>query len=216
MFNAQGEEPILNVTSLLPNLEALSILNKWGHPTMPGYTDLLSANPPRKITYLNTGQSPYDEYCLIPQHPPSLRCLELSLDIERIRVENDQYRTTNLKDLFALVPDLSELAIHFSSAWTTMYEKDGTSRKPLPMDEEILSKIIKALPESSNLQVLRMKDHDDGKAPPLVVQSSTFSSLRENIPSSLKVLQWETENSIVRYEFEPGQSVRIVYPEQRQ
>ena len=213
MFNAEGEEPIPNVTSLLPNLEALSMDN-WGQTTMAGYTELLSANPPRKITYFKTGESPYDKCSLIPQYAPSLRCLELSLDIEEIRDEGDEYRTT--KDLFALVPDLSELAIHFSSAWTTMFEKDGTSRKPLPMDEEILSKIIKALPKSSNLQVLRMKDHDDGKASPLSVQSSTFSSLRENIPSSLKVLQWETENSIVRYEFEPGQSVRILYPEQRQ
>ena len=80
------------------------------------------------------------------------------------------------------------------------------------MDVEILSKIIKALPKSSNLQVLRMKDHDNGKGSPLAIQSSTFASLRENIPPSLKVLQWEIENSIVRYKFEPGQSVRIVDP----
>ena len=86
------------------------------------------------------------------------------------------------------------------------------SQNPLPMDVEILSKIIKALPKSSNLQVLRMKDHDNGKGSPLAIQSSTFASLRENIPPSLKVLQWEIENSIVRYKFEPGQSVRIVDP----
>ena len=96
------------------------------------------------------------------------------------------------------------------------------------MDEDILSKILKALPpppKSSNLQVLRMKDADDGKGSPLVlVQSNTttFASsfLRENMPSSLKVLQWEIDNSIVRYEFEPGQGqsvVRVVDPpEQRQ
>ena len=42
--------------------------------------------------------------------------------------------------------------------------------------------------------------------------------LTRNIPTSLRVLQWEIDNSIVRYEFEPGQSVvRVVDPpEQRQ
>jgi len=71
------------------------------------------------------------------------------------------------------------------------------------MDEEILSKIIKALPTSSNLQVSRMKDYDNGKGSPLAVQSSTFAPLREILPSRLKVLQWEIENSTVRYELEP-------------
>ena len=85
------------------------------------------------------------------------------------------------------------------------------------MDEEILSKILKALPKPNNLQVLRMKDSDAGKGSPLAIQSSTFASLRENIPSSLKILQWEIDNSRMRYEFEPGQSVRIIdTPEQRQ
>jgi hypothetical protein len=209
MFNAEGEEPIPNVVSLLPNLEALS-MDSWGQTTMDGYTELLSANPPRKITYLKTGRVPYDQYRLIPQHAPSLRCLELNLDIENIRNEDLQYRT--VITFLALVPDISELAIQFSSGWTTLIDEDETSRDPLPMDEEILSKILKALPKSSNLQVLRIKDHDEGKGSPLAVQPSTFASLRENIPSSLKVLQWEIDNSRVRYEFEPGQSVRIVDP----
>ena len=214
MFNAEGDEPIPNATSLLPNLEALW-MDKWGQTSLSGYTELLSTNPPRKITYFKPENSPYDQYCLIPQYVPSLRCLELTLDIEEIRDGGAQYGRT--KALLALVPDLSELAIHFSSGWTMIYEEDDTSRKPLPMDEEILSKIIKALPKSSNLQVLRMKDHDNGKSSPLAVQSSSFASLPEYIPSSLKVLQWEIDNSKVRYEFEPGQPVRIVgQPEQRQ
>ena len=79
----------------------------------------------------------------------------------------------------------------------------GIYQNPLPMDEEILSKIIKALPTSSNLQVSRMKDYDNGKGSPLAVQSSTFAPLREILPSRLKVLQWEIENSTVRYELEP-------------
>ena len=218
MLSAEGEEPISNFTSLLPNLEALS-MHEWGQTTADDYTELLSANPPRKITFLKTGEILYDEYHLIPQYAPSLRCLELSLNIEDLRkeqsIENDQYRTT--KALLALVPDLSELAIHCSSGLTYMCQADGTSRNPLPMDEEIFSKIIKVLPKSSNLQVLRMKDHDNGKGLPLEVQSSTFASLQESIPSSLKILQWEINNSRMRYEFEPGQSVRIVDPpEQRQ
>lgn len=203
MFNAEGEEPIPNVSSLLPDLEALS-MDEWRQTTLDGYTELLSANPLRKITYFKAGEFPYDQYQyrLIPQYAPSLRCLELSLSIEDIRSnENTKYHA--MKALLALLPDLSELAIHFSSGWT---------RKSLPMDEEILSKIIKALPTSSNLQVLRMKDHDDGKGSPLVVQSSTFASLRENLPSSLKVLQWEIKNSTVQYEFEPEGSVHIVDP----
>ena len=206
MFNAEGEEPIPNVTSLLPNLEALS-MDDWGQTTLDGCTEL--------FTYFKTGEFSYYQYRLIPQYAPSLRCLEISLSIEDIRSEDDQYRTT--KALLALVPDLCELAINFYSSLTYYTcEEDGTSRNPLSMDEEILSKIIKALPKSSNLQVLRMKDHDDGKSSPLKVQSSTFASLRENIPSSLKVLQWEIENSTIRYESEPGQSFRIVDPEQRQ
>ena len=213
MLSAEGEEPIQNFTSLLPNLEALS-MSEWGQTTVDDYTELLSANPPRKITYLKTGEISYDDYRLIPQYAPSLRCLELSLNIEDIRneqsIENDEYRTT--KALLALVPDLSELAIHFSSGLTYMCQADGKSRNPLPLDEEILLKILKALPKSSNLQVLRMKDHDNGKGSPLTVQSNTFASLREKIPSSLKVLQWEIENSRVRYEFDPGQSIRIVDP----
>ena len=56
-----------------------------------------------------------------------------------------------------------------------------------------------------------MKGHDDGKLEGseslLTVQSSVFAFLRENIPSTLKELQWEIENTTVRYEFEPGQSV---------
>ena len=214
MFDAEGEEPIPNISSLLPNLEALS-MDHWGQTTREGYTELLGTYPPRNITYFKTGGFPYCQYHLIPQYAPSLRCLEINLSIEDIRSENDQYCTT--KALLALVPDLCELAINFSSSLTYyMCEEDGTSRNPLSMDEEILSKIIKALPKSSNLQVLRMKDHDDGKSSPLKVQSSTFASLRENIPSSLKVLQWEIENSTIRYESEPGQSFRIVDPEQRQ
>ena len=118
--------------------------------------------------------------------------------------------------MLALVPDLSELAIHFSSGGTFMFQEDGAHRNPLPMDGEILSKILKALPKSSNLQVLRMKDTDAGTGSPLAIESSTFASLRENMPSSLKVLQWEMDNSIVRYEFEPGQSVRIVDPPEQQ
>lgn len=214
MFDAEGDEPIPNVTSLLPNLEALS-MDGWGQTTMPGYTELLGANPLRKISYFKTGRFPYNQYHLIPQYAPSLRCLEISLQIEDIRSnENTKlYRIT--KALLALLPDLSELAIHFSSGWTTMYTADGTSRKPLPMDEEILSKIIKALPTSSNLQVLRMKDHDDGKGSPLAVQSSTFASLQNNLPSSLKTLQWEIKNSTIRYELEPEGSVRIIDPPER-
>ena len=226
LFNAYGEEPIPNVNSLLPNLEALSMDN-WGQTTINSYNELLGANPPRKITYFKTGRYPYDQYRLIPQYAPSLRCLELSLDIEKIRDEDDvQYQTT--KSLLALLPNLTEFAVHFSSEWTTIYdEEDDISRNPLPMDEDILSKVLKALPpppKSSNLQVLRMKDVDDGKGSPLVLDqsSNTFASsfLRENMPASLKVLQWEIDNSIVRYEFEPGQSVggvRVVDPpEQRQ
>ena len=128
-------------------------------------------------------------------------------------VEKDGYCTA----LLALVPDLSELAIHFSYCGTYMPQEDGTYLNPLPMDEEILSKILKALPKSSTLQVvLRMKDNDAGTGSPLAIESSTFASLRENMPSSLKVLQWEIDNSIVRYEFEPGQSVRIVDPPEQQ
>ena len=97
-----------------------------------------------------------------------------------------------------------------------MFQEDGAHRNPLPMDEEILSKILKALPKSSTLQVLRMKDKDAGTGSPLAIESSTFASLRENMPSSLKVLQWEIDNSVVRYEFEPGQSVRIVEPPEQQ
>ena len=123
-------------------------------------------------------------------------------------VEKDGYCTA----LLALVPDLSELAIHFSSGGTYMPQEDGTYLNPLPMDEDSLSKILKALPKSSTLQVLRMKDNDAGTGSPLAIESSTFASLRENMPSSLKVLQWEIDNSVVRYEFEPGQSVRIVEP----
>ena len=206
-FNVQGDEPIPNVTSLLPDLEALS-MDEWGQDNRPGYTELLNANPPRKITYFKTGEFPDDEYHLIPQYAPSLRCLELSLSIEDIR--SNEYRTT--KALLALLPDLSELAFQFSSGRTTMFKADGTSQNPLPMDEEILSKIIKVLPTSGNLQVLRMKDHDDGRGSPLAVQSSSFASLRKNLPSSLKTLQWEIENSTVRYELEPEGSVRIVDP----
>ena len=214
MFNAEGDEPIPNATSLLPNLEALSMKN-WGQTTLDDYSEFLTTNPPRKITYFKPEKTPYKRYCLIPQYLPSLRCLELSLDIEEIRDEDDQYSMA--KALLALIPDLYELAFHFSSGWTYIYQEDGTSQNPLPMDEEILSNIIKALPKSSNLQVLRMKDDDDGEASSLAVQSSTFASLREYIPSTLKVLQWETEKSIVRYEFEPGQPVRIVdSSEQRQ
>ena len=106
MFDAEGEEQIPNVTSLLPNLEALS-LDEWGQTT-----GLLSANPPRKITHLKSGELPYD---LIPHYAPSLRCLELSFGIENIRneqsIENAEYGT--MKGMFALLPDLSELAIHF-------------------------------------------------------------------------------------------------------
>jgi hypothetical protein len=216
MLSAEGEEPIPNFNSLLLNLEALS-MSEWAGED---YTELLSANSPRKITYLETGDISYDEYRLIPQYAPLLRCLELSLDVSDIRndqstgIENDQCRT--LEALLALIPDLSELAIRFSSGLTYMSQADGTSRNPLPMDEEILSKIIKALPKSSNLQVLRMKDHDAGKGSPLAIQSSSFASLRENIPSSLKVLQWEIDNSRVRYEIEPGQSIRIVDPPEQQ
>ena len=210
MLNAEGEEPIPNLASLFPKLEALS-MPEWGKTTAEDYTELLSANPPRIVTYLKSGFLPYNEYdChLIPQYAPSLRCLELTPNIQDIRDENNHYRT--MRTLLALMPDLSELAIHFSSGGTKepRYREDYYP-KPLPMDEEILSKIIKALPKSSNLQVLRMKDLDDGKGLPLDVQSSTFASLRESIPSSLKVLQWKIDNSIVRYEFEPGQSVRIV------
>ena len=209
MYNAEGEEPIPNAASLLPNLEALSMKN-WGQTTIDGYTELLSVNPPRKITYF-MASPPYNKYRLIPQYAPSLRCLELNLDIEDIRNEDIQYGT--MITFLPLVPDLFELAIRFSSGWTTVYDdEDETSRNPLPMDEEILSNILKALPKSSNLQVLRMKDNDEGKGSPLSVQSSAFASLREDMPSSLKVLQWELDNSRVRYEFEPGQSVRIVDP----
>jgi len=210
MFDAEGEDPIPNVTSLLPNLEALS-MDGWGQTTVPGYTELLSADPPRKITYFKTGKFPYNKSHLIPQYAPSLRCLELSLRIEDIRNEQSNGNRTT-KALLALLPDLSELAIHFSSGWTTMYTTDGKSRKPLPMDEEMLSKIIKALPASSNLQVLRMKDRDNGRGSPLAVESSTFASLRENLPSSLKALQWEIKNSTVRYELKPEGSVCIVDP----
>ena len=209
MLSAEGEKPIPNFASLLPNLEALSMPG-WGQTILDDNTE--SANPPRKITYLKAGNFSYDESRLIRQCAPFLRCLELILDIEDVR-KNDGYGTT----LFALVPDLSELSIHFSSGWTFMSQADGTSRNPLPMDEEILSKILKALPKPNNLQVLRMKDSDAGKGSPLAIQSSTFASLRENIPSSLKILQWEIDNSRMRYEFEPGQSVRIVdTAEQRQ
>ena len=206
MFNAEGEEPIPNAASLLPNLEALS-MNNWGQTAM---AELLSANPPRKITYFKTERSPYAQCRLIPQYAPSLQCLELNLSLEAIRNETDQYRT--MITFLPLVPDLSELAIQFSSGWTTYYHEEFGVRDSLPMDEETLSKILKALPKSSNLQVLRMKDNDVGKGSPLSVQSSTFASLRDNIPSNLKVLQWEIDNSRVRYEFEPGQSVRIVDP----
>ena len=213
MLSAEGEEPIPNFASLLPNLEALSLYGR-GQTVLDDYTE--GANPPRKITYLKAGNFPYNE-SLIRQCALSLRCLEIILDIEDLRneqsIENGGYGTT----LLALVPNLSELVIHFSSGWTFMSQADGTSRNPLPMDEEILSNILKALPKSSNLEVLRMKDSDAGKGSPLAIQSSIFASLRENIPSSLKILQWEIDNSIVRYEFEPGQSVRIVDPpEQRQ
>ena len=92
-----------------------------GQTSLDGYTELLSPNPPRKITYLETGRSPYDQYRLIPQYAPSLR---LSLDI--IRDGDAQYRT--MKVLLALVPDLSELAIHFSSAGQRFMMKDETSR----------------------------------------------------------------------------------------
>ena len=218
LFNALGDELIPNVTSLLPNLEALS-MDMWGQTTIDSYNELLGADPPRNITYFKTGHYPYDQYRLIPRYAPSLRCLELSLSIEDIRTETIGYQTT--KALLALLPDISELAIHFSSGWTTLYDEDDTSRNPLPMDEEILLKILKALPP--NLQVLRMTDLDDGKGSPLAVaqhSSTSFASesLRENIPSSLKVLQWEIDNSIIRYEFEPGQSViRVIDPlEQRQ
>jgi len=210
MFDAEGEDPIPNVTSLLPNLEALS-MDGWGQTTVPGYTELLSADPLRKITYFKTGEFPFDQYHLIPQYAPSLRCLELSLNIEDLRNEQSNGNRT-MKALLALLPDLSELAVHFSSGWTTMYTADGKSRKPLPMDEEMLSKIIKALPASSNLQVLRMKDRDNGRGSPLAVESSTFASLRENLPSSLKALQWKIKNSTVRYELKPEGSVCIVDP----
>ena len=40
MFNAEGEEPIPNVASLLPNLEALS-MGGWGRPCLA----ILSAQP---------------------------------------------------------------------------------------------------------------------------------------------------------------------------
>ena len=53
-----------------------------------------------------------------------------------------------------------------------------------------------------------------GNGSPLAIES--FASLREKMPSSLKVLQWEIDNSKVRYEFEPGQSVRIVDPPEQQ
>ena len=56
MLNAEGEEPIPNFTSLLPNLEALS-MDSWARPIVDVYTELLSANPPRKITYLQTMSS---------------------------------------------------------------------------------------------------------------------------------------------------------------
>ena len=180
MLNAEGEEPIPNLASLLPNLEALS-MPEWGKTTAEDYTELLSANPLRKVTYLKSGFFPYDEHkChLIPQYAPSLQCLELSPYIQEIRGEGAEYHT--MKTLLALMPDLSELAIHFSSGRTMKpwYREDNeTYPKPLPMDKGILSKIIKALPKSSNLQVLRMKDLDDGKGLPLEVQSSTFAFLR--------------------------------------
>jgi hypothetical protein len=70
----------------------------------------------------------------------------------------------------------------------------------------------KSFAHVKQLQVLRMKDDDNGKGSPLAVQSSAFASLRENLPSSLKTLQWEIENSTVRYELEPEGSVRIVDP----
>ena len=63
-----------------------------------------------------------------------------------------------------------------------MCEEDGTYQNPLPMDEEILVKNIKTFPKSTNLQLLRMKDDDNGKGSPLAVQSSTFASIRENTP----------------------------------
>ena len=199
-FNAEGEEPIPNISSLLPNLEALS-KDGWGQTTLSKYNELLGANPPRKITYFKTGEFPHNQYRLIPQYAPSLRCLELSINIADIRSnESTKYRTTEA--LLALLPDLSELAILCFSYW-------GSSDK---MDEDILSKIIQALPTSSNLQVLRMKNRDIGKGSPLAVESSTFTSLRKNIPSSLKTLQWEIDNSIVRYELEPEGPVRIVDP----
>jgi len=208
MLSVEGDEKIPNFNSLLPNLEALSLQGF-------GQEDLTeSTSPPRKIAHLNVGSLGYNASRLIRQWAPSLRCLELEPFIEDIReeqsVEEDGYCTT----LLALVPDLSELAIHFSSGDTSMHEEDGTSWNPLPMDEEILSKILKALPKSSNLQALRMKDNDYGKGSPLAIES--LASLRENMPSSLKVLQWEIDNSIVRYEFEPGQSVRIVDPPEQQ
>ena len=200
MFNAEGDDPIPNISSLLPNLEALS-MDDWGQTTLDSYNELLGANPPRKITYFKTGGFPHAQYRLIPQYAPSLRCLELSINIgDILSNESMKYRTTEA--LLALLPDLSELAIHFVSGW-------GTSK---PMDEEILSKIVKALPTSSNLQVLRIKDHDNGKGSPLPVESSTFTSLRENLPSSLKTLQWEIDNSTVRYELELEGPVRIVDP----
>ena len=151
MLSAEGEEPIQNFTSLLPNLEALS-MSEWGQTTVDDYTELLSANPPRKITYLKTGEISYDDYRLIPQYAPSLRCLELTPNIQDIRDENNHYRT--MRTLLAPMPDLSELAIHFSSGGTNepRYREDYYP-KPLPMDEEILSKIIKALPKSSNLRL---------------------------------------------------------------
>jgi hypothetical protein len=205
-FNAEGEEPIPNVNALLPDLEALS-MEDWGQTY---HTQLLNANSPRKITYFKAGRCPFNQYCLIPQYAPLLQCLELSLNIENIRNQSNQYST--IKNLLALLPDLSELAIRFSSSLTSMPQTDGTYRNPLPMVEEILSKILKALPPSGKLQVLRMKDRDNGKGSPLAVQSGTFTSLREIIPSSLEVLQWGIENSTVRYKLEPEGSVRIVDP----
>ena len=184
MLSAEGEEPIPNFTFLLPNLKALS-MDAW--VVQDHFTE--NPNPLRKITYLSVGSLECNASRLIRQCAPSLRCLEVELFNEKIWEEPKE------TDGFALVPDLSELALHFSS--------DG-------MDEEILSNILKALPKSSNLQVLRMK----GNGSPLAIES--FASLREKMPSSLKVLQWEIDNSKVRYEFEPGQSVRIVDPPEQQ
>jgi hypothetical protein len=202
VFNAEGEKRIPNASSLLPNLEALS-MDSWGESTLSSYTELLRADPPRQITHFRPGRFPHNRYHLIPQYAPSLRCLELFLYIDDIRKEefNEMNAYSTTKALLALLPDLSELAIRFCST---------DSRDGLPMDEEILSKIIKALPTPSNLQALRMKDYDDGKGSQLLVHSSTFASLRENLPSSLKLLQWEIKNSTVRYELEPEGSIRVV------